>query len=59
MHAVTTESHNIAVSLARTGRFADPFANGGGLHGPSFGMLTPLPSAVAYRLFGVDTPAAE
>jgi hypothetical protein len=53
-----TESHNVAVSLAKTGRFADPFGNGGG---PTahVGMLTPLPSALAYRLFGVDTPLAE
>ena len=58
LNAVTTESHGVAVSLARAGRFADPFGNGGG---PTahVGMLTPLPSALAYRLFGVDTPLAE
>ena len=53
-----SESHHIAVSLARTGTFADPF---GASTGPTahVGMLTPLPSAAAYWLLGVDTPAAE
>ena len=27
LKAVTTESHGVAVSLARAGRFADPFGN--------------------------------
>jgi hypothetical protein len=58
LRAVTTESHGIAVSLARIGRFADPFINGGGSTA-HIGMLTPLPSAIAYWLFGVDTPLAE
>ena len=45
-----SESHNVAVSLATTGRFADPF---GYPSGPTahIGMLTPLPSALAYWLF--------
>jgi hypothetical protein len=53
-----TESHYVAVSLATTGRFANPF---GVETGPTahIGMLTPLPSAAAYWLFGVDTKAAE
>lgn len=53
-----SESHHIGVSLARNGRFADPF---GSITGPTahVGMLTPLPSAAAYWLFGADTPAAE
>ena len=42
----------------RNGTFADPF---GVATGPTahVGMLTPLPSAAAYWLFGVNTPAAE
>lgn len=53
-----SESHYIAVSLARTGTFADPF---GVASGPTahVGMLTPLPSAAVYWLFGANTPAAE
>jgi hypothetical protein len=53
-----TESHYIAVSLATTGRFADPF---GYPSGPTahVGMLTPLPSALVYWLFGGDSPYAE
>jgi hypothetical protein len=53
-----SESHNVAVSLATTGRFADPF---GYPSGPTahIGMLTPLPSALAYWLFGGDSPYAE
>ena len=53
-----SESHNIGVALARTGAFADPF---GASTGPTahVGMLTPLPSALAYWLFGVDTGAGE
>lgn len=54
----TGESHNVAVALATTGRFADPLANGGG-YTAHVSMLTPLPSATAYWLFGVDTPVAE
>jgi hypothetical protein len=52
------EAYNVAVSLATTGRFADPF---GYPSGPTahVGMLTPLPSALAYRLFGVGSPRAE
>lgn len=52
------ESHNVAVSLATTGRFADPF---GYPSGPTahLGMLTPLPSAFVYWLFGGDSPYAE
>ena len=52
------ESHNVAVSLATTGRFADPF---GYPSGPTahIGMLTPLPSALVYWLFGGDSPRAE
>jgi hypothetical protein len=46
-----TESHHVAVSLAATGRFADPF--GDPIPYPSrpaahVGMLTPLPSAFVY-----------
>ncbi len=53
-----SESHNVAVSLATTGRFADPF---GYPSGPTahIGMLTPLPAALAYWLFGGDSPYAE
>ena len=53
-----TESYYIAVSLATTGRFADPF---GYPSGPTahVGMLTPLPSALVYWLFGGDSPYAE
>ena len=53
-----SESHYLAVSLAATGRFADPF---GYPSGPTahVGMLTPLPSALAYWLFGGDSPYAE
>ncbi len=54
----TGESHNVAVALATTGRFADPLANGGG-YTAHVSMLTPLPSAAAYWLFGVDTRLAE
>jgi hypothetical protein len=52
------ESHYVAVSLATTGRFADPF---GYPSGPTahIGMLTPLPSTFAYWLFGGDSPYAE
>ena len=55
---VSGESHNIAVSLARTGKFANPF---GFPSGPTahIGMLTPLPSAAIYWLFGAETPIAE
>ena len=51
------ESHYVAVSLATTGRFADPF---GYPSGPTahIGMLTPLPSALVYWLFG-ESPRAE
>jgi hypothetical protein len=56
------ESHNVAVSLAATGRFADPF--GDPIPYPSgptahVGMLTPLRSAFVYWLFGGDSPYAE
>jgi hypothetical protein len=57
-----TESHNVAVSLAATGRFADPFgypirySSGPTAH---VGMLTPLPSAFVCWLFGGDSPYAE
>ena len=53
-----TESHNVAVSLAATGRFADAF---GYPSGPTahVGMLTPLPSAFVYWLFGGNSPHAE
>ena len=52
------ESFNVAASLVTTGRFADPF---GYPSGPTahVGMLTPLPSALAYWLFGVGSPRAE
>jgi hypothetical protein len=52
------ESHYVAASLATTGRFADPF---GYPSGPTahLGMLTPLPSALAYWLLGVGSPRAE
>jgi hypothetical protein len=52
------ESYNVAASLVTAGRFADPF---GYPSGPTahVGMLTPLPSALAYWLFGVGTPRAE
>jgi hypothetical protein len=57
-----TESYYIAVSLATTGRFADPF--GHPIRYPSgptahVGMLTPMPSALVYWLFGGDSPYAE
>lgn len=53
-----SESHHIGAALARSGTFADPF---GFPTGPTahVGMLTPLPSAAAYRLFGAGTRAAE
>ena len=53
-----TESYNVAVSLAATGRFADPFVypSGPTAH---LGMLTPLPSALVYWLFGGNSPYAE
>jgi hypothetical protein len=52
------ESYYVAASLVTTGRFADPF---GYPSGPTahVGMLTPLPSAFAYWLFGVGSPRAE
>jgi hypothetical protein len=52
------ESYYVAASLVATGRFADPF---GYPSGPTahVGMLTPLPSALAYWLFGVGSPRAE
>jgi hypothetical protein len=52
------EIHNVAVSLATTGRFADPF---GYPSGPTahVGMLTPLPPALVYWFFGGDSPYAE
>lgn len=52
-----TESHYVAVSLATSGRFANPF---GVETGPTahIGLLTPLPSAIAYWLFG-QTAKAE
>ena len=52
------EVYNVAASLVTTGRFADPF---GYPSGPTahVGMLTPLPSALAYWLFGVGSPRAE
>jgi hypothetical protein len=56
--AIHTESYYVAVSLAATGRFADPF---GYPSGPTahVGMLTPLPSALVYWLFGGGSPYAE
>jgi hypothetical protein len=60
--AYHTESYHVAVSLAATGRFADPFGypipypSGPTAH---MGMLTPLPSALVYWLFGGDSPYAE
>ncbi|HEX9169028.1 MAG TPA: hypothetical protein VF886_08905 [Roseiarcus sp.] len=52
------EVYNVEASLVTTGRFADPF---GYPSGPTahLGMLTPLPSALAYWLFGVGAPRAE
>jgi hypothetical protein len=52
------EAHSVAMSLATTGRFADPF---GYPSGPTahVSMLTPLPSALVYWLFGGDSPYAE
>jgi 4-amino-4-deoxy-L-arabinose transferase-like glycosyltransferase len=46
------------MALARAGRFADSFVTGGG---PTahIGMLTPLPAAAAYKLFGIHTVLAE
>ena len=43
------EVYNVAASLVTTGRFADPFGypSGATAH---VGMLTPLPSALAYWL---------
>ncbi|HEY1782601.1 MAG TPA: hypothetical protein VGG79_19580 [Roseiarcus sp.] len=56
--AYHTESYHVAMSLASTGRFADPF---GYPSGPTahVGMLTPLPSAFVFWLFGGDSPHAE
>jgi hypothetical protein len=56
--APLNEMHNVAVSLATTGRFADPFSypSGPTAH---LGMLTPLRSAFVYWLFGGDSPYAE
>jgi hypothetical protein len=57
-----TESYHVAVSLAATGRFADPFGDPFPYpSGPTahVGMLTPLPSAFVYWLFGGDSPYAE
>jgi hypothetical protein len=53
-----SESHYVALSLATTGRFADPFRypSGPTAH---VGMLTPLPSALVYWLFGGDSRYAE
>ncbi len=53
-----SESHYVAMSLARTGRFADPFgyASGATAH---VGLLTPLLSALVYRVIGADRPLAE
>jgi hypothetical protein len=55
---VINESHNVAVALAHSGHFADTFFPG---QGPTahVGMLTPLPSALVYRLFGADSVPAE
>jgi hypothetical protein len=50
--------YNVAASLVTTGRFADPFGYPSGLTA-HVGMLTPLPSALAYWLFGVGSPRAE
>lgn len=52
----TTESHNMAVALATTGRYADAFGPG---TGPTahFAPTTPLISALAYWLFGVTKTA--
>ena len=58
LEVVTSESHNVAVSLASTGKFADPLMNGSD-YSAHVSMLTPLPSALAYWLFGIDTPHAE
>ncbi len=55
---VVSESHNVAVSLARTGAFAHPFVSDTGFTA-HVGMFTPLPSAAAYWLLGPDTKAAE
>ena len=48
----------MSVSLAATGRFADPF---GYPSGPTahVGMLTPVPSAFVYWLFDGDSPHAD
>ena len=54
---VPGESHNVAVSLARTGKFAGAFVGGGMT--AHVGMLTPIPSAVIYGLLGVESPIAE
>ena len=53
-----SESHYVAISLAKTGHFADPFGyeSGATAH---VGMLTPLPSAIVYWLFGANNPVAE
>ena len=58
MKPIINESHNIAASLARTGKFADAFFIGSGWTA-HLGMLTPLPSAAVYWLFGVDSLLAE
>ncbi|WP_164156060.1 hypothetical protein [Sandarakinorhabdus rubra] len=52
-----SESDNIAVALATTGRFADAFGAG---TGPTAHLAptTPLLTALAYTLFGVGSPLA-
>jgi hypothetical protein len=58
LNPITSESHNVAVALARAGQFANPFKleTGATAH---IGMLTPLLSALCYRLFGIDSTSAE
>ncbi|MDR3450060.1 MAG: hypothetical protein P4M15_10015 [Alphaproteobacteria bacterium] len=53
-----SESYRVGAALAQTGRFADPFGVGTGATA-HVGMLTPLPSAAAYWLFGAGSPTAE
>jgi hypothetical protein len=52
------ESQQVAAALVREGRFADPFLaeTGATAH---VGPATVWPTAIAYRLFGVETPLAE
>lgn len=58
LKTLNNESHNIATSLALKGEFADAFYRGSGISA-HIGMLTPIPSSLAYKIFGIDTASAE